>query len=160
MDEEQKLNQLRKLLGPALPAFRTAVAARRATGATDEDIEAMLAEIEAEMRSLETMDADQISDMMKIYREELEAATSTLEGPETAYYCPMPVVNANSRSSRSTNRGKHLTGCMMCNIWWTVEGNKVRLSEDALRRDYKRAEEHPVLSRLNRLSAAEVATHP
>lgn len=44
----------------------------------------MLAEIEAEMRSLETMDADQISDMMKIYREELEAATSTLEGPETA----------------------------------------------------------------------------
>jgi len=88
MDEEEKLNQLRRLLGPALPLFRTAVAARRATGATDtgatdEDIEAMLAEIEAEMRSLETMDAGQISDMMKIYREEQEAATSPLEGPDT-----------------------------------------------------------------------------
>jgi hypothetical protein len=83
MDEEEKLNQLRRLLGPALPLFRTAVAARRATGATDEDIEAMLAEIEAEMRSLETMDAGQISDMMKIYREEQEAATSPLEGSDT-----------------------------------------------------------------------------
>ena len=83
MDEEEKLNQLRRLLGPALPLFRTAVAARRATGATDEDIEAMLAEIEAEVRSLETMDAGQISDMMKIYREEQEAATSPLEGSDT-----------------------------------------------------------------------------
>jgi hypothetical protein len=83
MDEEEKLNQLRKLLGPALPLFRTAVAARRATGATDEDIEAMLADIEAEMRSLETMDDGQISDMMKIYREEQEVATSPLEGPDT-----------------------------------------------------------------------------
>ena len=84
MDEEEKLNRLRKLVGPALPAFRTAVAARRATGATDEDMETMLAEIEAAMRSLETMDADQISDMMKIYREEQEAAMSPLEGPDTA----------------------------------------------------------------------------
>jgi hypothetical protein len=84
MDEEEKLNRLRKLVGPALPAFRTAVAARRATGATDEDMETMLAEIEAGMRSLETMDADQISDMMKIYREEQEAAMSPLEGPDTA----------------------------------------------------------------------------
>ena len=55
MDEEQ--NKLRKILEPALPAFRTAVAARRATGATDKDIETMLSEIEAKMRSLETMDA-------------------------------------------------------------------------------------------------------
>ena len=156
MDDEQKLNQLRKLLGPALPAFRTAVAARRATGATDEDIEAMLAEIEAEMRSLETMDSDQISDMMKIYREELEAATSPLEAQDslvlsdTCRECKQPVIEID-------NRGKHLTGCMTCNIWWTAEGEKVRVS---LRRDYKRAEEHPVLLRLNRLSAAEVATHP
>lgn len=82
MDEEEKLNQLRKLLGPALPAFRTAVAARRATGATDDDMEAMLAGIEAELRSRETMDADRISDMMKIYREEQEAAMCPVEAPD------------------------------------------------------------------------------
>ena len=46
-------------------------------------IEAMLAEIEAGMCSLETMDADQISDMMKIYREEQEAVMSPLEGPNS-----------------------------------------------------------------------------
>ena len=84
MDEEEKLDQLRKTLGPALHAFRIAVAARRATGATDKDIEAMLSEIEAKMRSLETMDAEQISGMMKIYRDEVEAATSPLEGPGSA----------------------------------------------------------------------------
>jgi hypothetical protein len=82
MDEER--NKLRKILEPALPAFRTAVAARRATGATDKDIETMLSEIEAKMRSLETMDAEQISGMMKIYRDEVEAATSPLEGPGSA----------------------------------------------------------------------------
>ena len=76
MDDEEELNQLRKRLAPALPAFRAAVAARRATGATDEDMEAMLAKIEADMRSLQTMNSDQISVMMKIYREELEAVTS------------------------------------------------------------------------------------
>jgi hypothetical protein len=30
------------------------------------------------------------------------------------------------------NRGMHLTGCMACNIWWSAEGQKVRLSEEDL----------------------------
>jgi hypothetical protein len=84
MDEEEKLDQLRKTLGPALHAFRIAVAARRATGATDDDIEAMLARVEAELRSLETIDDEQINDMMKIYREEQEPVASPLQGPDTA----------------------------------------------------------------------------
>jgi hypothetical protein len=138
MDEEEKLIQLRKLLGPALPAFRTAVAARRATGATDEDMEAMLAEIEAGLYALDTMDADQISDMMTIYREEQEAASSPPEGPATVQpshdsvmsdacrECKQPVVEID-------NRGQHLSGCTTCNIWWSAEEEKVRLSEEDLR---------------------------
>jgi hypothetical protein len=31
------------------------------------------------------------------------------------------------------NRAMYLTGCMTCNIWWTNEGEKVRLSEADLR---------------------------
>jgi hypothetical protein len=27
----------------------------------------------------------------------------------------------------------HLTGYMMCNIWWSADGKKVRLSEEDLR---------------------------
>jgi hypothetical protein len=30
-------------------------------------------------------------------------------------------------------RGKHLTGCMTCIIWWTGDEKKVRLSEEDLR---------------------------
>jgi hypothetical protein len=31
------------------------------------------------------------------------------------------------------NRRKQLTGCMTCNIWWSEDGDKVRLSEEDLR---------------------------
>jgi hypothetical protein len=31
------------------------------------------------------------------------------------------------------NRGRHLTGCMTCNIWWSNAEEKVRLSEEDLR---------------------------
>jgi len=31
------------------------------------------------------------------------------------------------------NRGQLLTGCMTCNIWWSLRGAKVRLSEEDLR---------------------------
>ena len=31
------------------------------------------------------------------------------------------------------NRGKRLTGCMNCNIWWSADDKKVRLSEEDLR---------------------------
>jgi hypothetical protein len=30
------------------------------------------------------------------------------------------------------NRGQLLRGCMTCNIWWSVSGDKVRLSEEDL----------------------------
>jgi hypothetical protein len=40
--------------------------------------------------------------------------------------CKQPVVEID-------NRGKQLTGCMTCNIWWSIEGEKVRLSEVDLR---------------------------
>ena len=30
------------------------------------------------------------------------------------------------------NRGQPLTGCLTCNIWWSPDGNKVRLSEEDL----------------------------
>ena len=40
--------------------------------------------------------------------------------------CKQPLVEID-------NRGKRLTGCMTCNIWWTAEDNKVRLSEEDLR---------------------------
>jgi len=29
-------------------------------------------------------------------------------------------------------RRRHLTGCMTCNIWWSADDKKVRLSEDDL----------------------------
>jgi hypothetical protein len=31
------------------------------------------------------------------------------------------------------NYGQRLTGCMTCNIWWSLSGAKVRLSEEDLR---------------------------
>ena len=41
-------------------------------------------------------------------------------------------VNANRPLAEIDNRGQRLTGCMNCNIWWSAEGNKVRLSEEDL----------------------------
>jgi hypothetical protein len=40
--------------------------------------------------------------------------------------CKQPLVEID-------NRAMYLTGCMTCNIWWTNEGEKVRLSEAYLR---------------------------
>jgi hypothetical protein len=39
--------------------------------------------------------------------------------------CKQPLVEID-------NRGVHLTGCMTCNIWWTDDDKKVRLSEEDL----------------------------
>ena len=86
----------------------------------------MLAKIEADMRSLQTINSDQISDMMKIYREELEAVTSLPQGTaNTCRECKQAVIEID-------NRGQHLTGCMTCNIWWSADEEKVRLSEEDL----------------------------
>ncbi len=40
--------------------------------------------------------------------------------------CKQPLVEID-------NRGDHFTGCMTCNIWWSAEGEKIRLSEEDLR---------------------------
>ena len=39
--------------------------------------------------------------------------------------CKQPLVEID-------NRRRHLIGCMTCNIWWTADGNKVRLPEQDL----------------------------
>jgi len=40
--------------------------------------------------------------------------------------CKHPIVEID-------NRGTRLTGCMTCNIWWSADDKKVRLSEEDLR---------------------------
>jgi hypothetical protein len=45
---------------------------------------------------------------------------------DTCRECKQPLVEID-------NRGDHLTGCMTCNIWWSAEGDKIRLSEEDLR---------------------------
>ena len=57
---------------------------------------------------------------------------------DTCRECKQPLVEID-------NRGKRLTGCMTCNIWWSADDKKVRLSEEdlaalhALRRRVKAA---------------------
>jgi hypothetical protein len=44
------------------------------------------------------------------------------EGTGYCHECKRPFTEID-------NRGQLLRGCMMCNIWWSPEGAKVRLSE-------------------------------
>ena len=47
--------------------------------------------------------------------------------------CILRLLNCGPRVSgvnEIDNRGKRLTGCMMCNIWWSADDKKVRLSEE------------------------------
>jgi len=37
--------------------------------------------------------------------------------------CKQPLIEID-------NRGQQLSGCLTCNIWWTADGGKVRLSEE------------------------------
>ena len=62
---------LRAMLAPALNQFKRLVAAKRAWGATDEDISKMLSELETSMREIGIMSDAQISDSMQIYHEAL-----------------------------------------------------------------------------------------
>jgi hypothetical protein len=43
--------------------------------------------------------------------------------PADCCECEQPLVEID-------NRGKRLTGCMTCNIWWSADDEKVRLSEE------------------------------
>jgi hypothetical protein len=62
---------MRAVLAPALEQFKRLVAAKRAGGATDEDISKMLGELEASMREIGIMSDAQIKDSMQIYHEAL-----------------------------------------------------------------------------------------
>jgi hypothetical protein len=62
---------IRAVLAPALEQFQRLVAAKRARGATDEDISKMLGELEASMRQMGIMSDTQIKDSMQIYHEAL-----------------------------------------------------------------------------------------
>jgi hypothetical protein len=62
---------MRAVLAPALEQFKRLVAAKRAWGATDEDISKMLGELEASMREIGIMSDAQIRDSMQIYHEAL-----------------------------------------------------------------------------------------
>ena len=88
----------------------------------------MLAEIEAEMRSLETMDAG--SD--KRYDEDISRRTRsghvTARGLRHGSVMSDAVSGIKQPVVEIDNRSKRLTGCMTCNIWWSIEGEKVRLS--------------------------------
>ena len=44
----------------------------------------------------------------------------------TCRECKQPLVEIEDRH-------RHLTGCLTCNIWWSVDDKKVRLSEQDLR---------------------------
>jgi hypothetical protein len=62
---------IRAVLAPALEQFQRLVAAKRARGATDEDISKMLRELEASMRQMGIMSDTQIKDSVQIYHEAL-----------------------------------------------------------------------------------------
>jgi hypothetical protein len=44
------------------------------------------------------------------------------EGTSYCFECKRPLAEID-------NRGQHLRGCMTCNIWWSADDKKVRLSE-------------------------------
>jgi hypothetical protein len=47
------------------------------------------------------------------------------EATNGCFECKRPLVDID-------NRGKRLTGCMTCNIWWSADDKQVRLSEEDL----------------------------
>ena len=47
----------------------------------------------------------------------------------TLSYC----VECKQPLTEIDNRGRRVWGCMNCNIWWSLSGDKVRLSEEDLR---------------------------
>jgi hypothetical protein len=61
--------------------------------------------------------------------------------------CKQPLVEID-------NRGEHLTGCMICNIWWSAEGEKARLSEEDLRALGAGAQENAAQGELRRFMIA------
>ena len=57
------------------------------------------------------------------------ALSSTMSDEGIAKYC----FECKQPLTEIDNRGRRLWGCMNCNIWWSLRGAKVRLSEVDLR---------------------------
>jgi hypothetical protein len=70
MEEETRCFVLR-IIEPILTEFKREVAQRRANGATEAEIEAMLSQIETTNRPV--MDADQFQYLMSLFREAARA---------------------------------------------------------------------------------------
>ena len=75
---------LRAVLAPALNQFKRLVAAKRAWGATDEDISKTLSELETSMREMGIMSDAQINDSMQIYHEALREEAITHDARKQA----------------------------------------------------------------------------
>ena len=73
MDEEA-CRFARRMIEPMLRAFKQEVAEQRANGASEADIEAILARIESLNRG--SMEADQLAFFMQLYREAIILETS------------------------------------------------------------------------------------
>jgi hypothetical protein len=73
MDEEA-CRFARRMIEPMLRAFKQEVAEQRANGASEADIEAILARIESLNRG--SMEADQLALFMQLYREAINLETS------------------------------------------------------------------------------------
>jgi hypothetical protein len=56
-----------------------------------------------------------------------------MTGESTVSYC----FECKGPLTAIDNYGKRLTGCMTCNIWWSLDGAKVRLPEEDLRALHK-----------------------
>ena len=78
MDQEAR-GFARRMLAPIVIEFKRDIAQQRANGASEADIEEMLARIESTSRSV--MDADQLAYFMELFR---EAARPPHKEPGTA----------------------------------------------------------------------------
>jgi hypothetical protein len=67
----------------------------------------------------------------RIRRQDTRAGmlSSSMSDESTVSYC----FECRRPLTEIDNRGKRLRGCTICNIWWSVTGGKVRLSEEDLR---------------------------
>jgi hypothetical protein len=54
---------------------------------------------------------------------------SSMSDESSASYC----FECKQPLTEIDNRGRRLSGCMNCNIWWSLGGAKVRLSEEDFR---------------------------
>ena len=102
---------MRAVLAPALEQFKRLVAAKRARGATDEDISKMLGELEGSMREIGIMSDAKIRESMQIYHEALrEEATQGGCSETSRRYSRDPVRSDPRWHGRGTKEGYARSG--------------------------------------------------